>query len=142
MLFTVILHASDHLLRNSCLVEMKRSPLPMNFYPCMLIGILIHCRISIMNKILCPALIVCTINVTGSAKTDLITQDGKFDFFTQTQSFMNALSNFTVTVDQGKFLLAAFLKHSGELCELSGTLMEPWLMRRWLCVAVRLRGIG
>ena len=38
--------------------------------------------------------------VTGSTKTGLITQDRKFDFFTQTQSLINALSNFTVTVNQ------------------------------------------
>ena len=40
--------------------------------------------------------------VTGSTKTVLIAQDRKFDFFTQTQSLMNALSSFTVTVDQSK----------------------------------------
>ena len=40
--------------------------------------------------------------VTGSAKTGLIAQDRKFDFFTHTQSFMNALSNFTITVNQNK----------------------------------------
>ena len=37
-------------------------------------------------------------------KTGLITQDRKFDFFTQTQSLMNTLSNFTVTVDQSKMV--------------------------------------
>ena len=36
-------------------------------------------------------------------KTSLIIQDRKFViFFTQTQSFMNALSNFTISVDQSK----------------------------------------
>jgi len=35
--------------------------------------------------------------VTGSAKTSLIAHDMKFDFITQTQSLMNALSNITAT---------------------------------------------
>ena len=55
------------------------------------------------------------------------------------QSFMNALSNYTVTVDQSKvvcYLLSAFFKQSGEPYEWSGVLIEPWPTRRWLCVAV------
>ena len=38
------------------------------------------------------------LNVTGSTKTVLIAQDRKFDFFTQTQSLMNALSSFTIII--------------------------------------------
>ena len=40
--------------------------------------------------------------VTESAKTVFIAQDRKLDFFAQTQSLTNALSNFTVTVEQSK----------------------------------------
>ena len=42
----------------------------------------------------------------------------------QTQSFMNALSNCTVTVDRVKWSAFACW-HSGELYEWSGILMEP-----------------
>ena len=48
-------------------------------------------------------------NVTGSTKTVLIAQDRKFDFFTQTQSLMNALSSFTATVDQSKVVCFCWL---------------------------------
>jgi len=41
-------------------------------------------------------------NVTGSAKTGLIAHDRKFDFITQTQSLMNALSNITATDNWSK----------------------------------------
>ena len=41
--------------------------------------------------------------VTGSTKTVLIAQDRKFDFFTQTQSLMNALSSFTARVKWSAF---------------------------------------
>ena len=41
----------------------------------------------------------------------------------------------------GLFLLAAFSKLSGEPYEQSGTLIEPWPTRRWLCVAAQLQGI-
>jgi len=37
----------------------------------------------------------------------------------------------------GLFLLAAFSKLSGGK---SGSLIEPWSMRRWLCVAAQLHG--
>ena len=47
--------------------------------------------------------------VTGSTKTVLIAQDRKFDFFTQTQSLMNILSNFTATVDQSKVVCFCWL---------------------------------
>ena len=47
--------------------------------------------------------------VTGSTKTVLIAQDRKFDFFTQTQSLMNALSSFTATVDQSKVVCFCWL---------------------------------
>ena len=47
--------------------------------------------------------------VTGSTKTVLIAQDRKFDFFTQTQSLMNALSSFTATVDQSKVVCYCWL---------------------------------
>jgi len=40
--------------------------------------------------------------VTGSVKTGLIAHDKKFDFTTQTQSLMNALSNITATDNQNK----------------------------------------
>ena len=49
------------------------------------------------------------IYVTGSTKTVLIAQDRKFDFFTQTQSLMNALSSFTATVDQSKVVYFCWL---------------------------------
>jgi len=39
---------------------------------------------------------------TGSAKTDLIAHDRKFDVITQTQSLMNALSNITAIDNQSK----------------------------------------
>ena len=78
--------------------------------------------------------------VTGSAKTSLIAQDRKFDCFTQTQSFMNALSNFNVIVDRSKVVCFCCLLFQAH--EWSGVLMEPWLIRSWLCVAVQLRGIG
>jgi len=42
------------------------------------------------------------IYVTGSVKTGLIAHDRKFDFITQKQSLMNALSNITATDSQGK----------------------------------------
>ena len=47
--------------------------------------------------------------VTGSTKTVLIAQDRKFDFFTQTQSLMNALSSFTATVDQSEVVCFCWL---------------------------------
>ena len=50
--------------------------------------------------------------VTESAKTVLITQDRKFDFFTQTQSLKNVLSNFTVTVVQSKVVCFFWLLFS------------------------------
>jgi len=76
-------------------------------------------------------------------KTGLITHDRKFDFITQTQSLMNALSNITATDNQSKgiFFLAAFFKHCGEPYEQSVALTEPWPTRRWLCVAVQLCGV-
>jgi len=46
--------------------------------------------------------IVNTVYVTGSAKTGLIAHDKKFDFITQTQSLMNALSNITAAENQSK----------------------------------------
>ena len=49
------------------------------------------------------------IYVTGSTKTVLIAQDRKFDFFTQTQSLMDALSSFTATVDQSKVVCFCWL---------------------------------
>jgi len=54
--------------------------------------------------------------VTESVKTSLIAHDRKFDFITQTQSLMNALSNITTTDSQSKGIcfLAAFCKHCGE----------------------------
>ena len=47
--------------------------------------------------------------VTGSTKTVLIAQDRKFDFFTLTQSLMNALSSFTAIVDQSKVVCFCWL---------------------------------
>ena len=59
----------------------------------------------LQNRILCKWLVFTQqITITGSAKTGLIAQDRKLDFFTQSQSLINALSNFTVTVDQSKVI--------------------------------------
>ena len=66
------------------------------------------CMYSIYSTLKIPYRTV--IYVTGSAKMVLITQDRKFDFFfTQTQSLMNVLSHFTVTVDQSKMVCFCWL---------------------------------
>jgi len=42
----------------------------------------------------------------------------------------------------GLLLLAAFPKHTGEPYKQSGVQMEPWPAWGWLCVAVKLCGVG
>ena len=41
----------------------------------------------------------------------------------------------------GLLLLAAFLKHSGDLYERSGVQMEAWLVLGWLWVVAQLCGV-
>jgi len=59
------------------------------------------------------------LNVTESANTGLIAYDRKFDFITQTQSLMNALSNITAT-DRDLPFLSAFFKHWGAVRAVCG----------------------
>ena len=60
------------------------------------------CQISMIPNMQYDIIYSTSVYVTGSAKAGLIAEDRKFDFFTQTQSLMNAPSNFTVIVDQSK----------------------------------------
>ena len=58
--------------------------------------------------------------VTESVKIGLVAHDSTFDFASQTQSFMNTLSNFKIKITRG---MVVVLNHSGE--QRSGTLIEP-----------------
>ena len=84
-----------------------------------------------------------TINLTGSAKTGLIAHDRKFNLLSQTQRYINTLSNFTAKMK--KFwvvcnLLAAFSQPIGDPYEWSGSIMELWWEGRGLSVTVKLCG--
>ena len=59
-------------------------------------------------------------------KTGLIAQDRKFEFFIQTQSLMNALSNFTVIVSQGKAVCFCWLLFSSIVLSRTSGLGSGW----------------
>jgi len=58
----------------------------------------------------------------------------RFDFSSQTQSFMNTLSNFTIKVIQAWVVCFSWLLFSSPLAtyKQSGILMETWPTRSWL----------
>jgi len=62
--------------------------------------------------------------MTESVKTGLIAHDRKFDFITQTQSLVNALSNIQANIT-ATVKGSAFSKHCGEAYEQSVALTEP-----------------
>ena len=90
----------------------------------------------------CPIFAGLVTYVTGSAKTVLIAQDRKLDFFTQTQSIMNALSNFTVTVDQSKKVCFCWLLFKSTVASRTSGLGSWWDPGQpgdscvWLCSSV------
>jgi len=84
--------------------------------------------------------------VTRSDKKGLIAHDRKSNFFTQIQSYMNALLDFSVMqtwpVITGLLLLVAYSWPSGDSYKQFGVFMAPWEASSELCVLVKSRGAG
>jgi len=77
--------------------------------------------------------IYCTLHSRVLTGCSLITHDCRFDFSSQTQSFMKTLSNFTIKVTQVcLLLLAAFPKLTGKPPWPYWRLGQPWVGCVWL----------
>jgi len=90
------------------------------------------------SKCLCKCLFV-----TRSDKRGLIAHYRRSNFFTQIQSYMNALLVFSARpVITGLLLLAAYSWLSGDPYKQSGVFMVPWEASSELCVLVKSRSAG